>query len=102
MKALIDISTRKLELLKSNGNTREILELDIAFNKAYDDFLKENHVEFLQAIDHDRYKKELKLLKTIVTEIHSIESKSTKCDPTQRKNSVNSKKITDLYKNNMK
>jgi len=43
MKELIDLSTKKLELLKNNGEAREILELDMAFNKAYKHFLGKNN-----------------------------------------------------------
>lgn len=102
MKKLIDISTKKLELLKKNGEAREILELDIAFNKAYSDFLKVNHIESLEALDYNVYRKQLKDLKNIVTEIYSLESENIKQKSKYKKNSVKSKKITNLYKKNMK
>ena len=104
MKKLIDISTKKLELLKNNCKTREILELDIAFNKAYNDFLKDNQIESLEALDYNVYRKQLKDLKNIVTEIYSLESENIKpkSKSEYKKNGVRSKKITNLYKKNMK
>lgn len=101
MKELIDLSTKKLELLKNNGEAREILELDIAFNKAYKDFLKKNNLKSLDEIDRSKYMKQLSRLKTTVTEIYAIESNNLKLQPKQRKNTRN-KKIINLYKKNMK
>jgi hypothetical protein len=101
MKELIDLSTKKLELLKNNGEARKILELDIAFNKAYKDFLIENNLKRLEDIDQSKYMEQLRHLKSLVTEIYAIESKKS---TVQEKQSINSrnKKITNLYKKNMK
>ena len=101
MKELIDLSTKKLELLKNNGEAREILELDISFNKAYTDFLSKNNLNTLDEIDQLKYMDQLKRLKSVVTEIYAIESKNSKIQPNQRKN-IRNKKITNLYKKNMK
>lgn len=101
MKELIDLSTKKLELLKNNGEAREILELDIAFNKAYKAFLKRNQLDVLNEIDQSKYKEELKSLKTLVTEIYTIENSNMKMKPKKNINQQN-KKITNLYKKQMK
>ena len=101
MKELIDLSTKKLELLKNNGEAREILELDIAFNKAYKDFLNRNDLNALDEIDQTKNLKLLRRLKTIVTEIYTIENKNSKLQQKQNKITRN-KKITNLYKKNMK
>jgi len=45
--------------------------------------------------------KQLIRLKTVVTEIYTLESNNSKIQPKQRKNTRN-KKITNLYKKNMK
>jgi hypothetical protein len=101
MKELISLSTKKLELLNNNGDGRKILELDIAFNKAYKGFLDRNNVNSLDALDHSKYIDELRQLKTIVTKIYTIEKKNAKVQ--QKKNmNIKNKKITNLYKKNMK
>ena len=101
MKELIDLSTKKLELLKNNGSAREILELDMAFNKAYKNFLERNNVNSLDEIDQSKYINQLRRLKTVVTEIYTIENKNSKIQQKQNKNTRN-KKITNLYKKSMK
>lgn len=101
MKELIDLSTKKLELLKNNGDARKILELDMAFNKAYKNFLDRNNLNSLDAVDHSKYKNELRRLKTIVTEIYTIENKKAKMQQNKNTN-IKNKKITNLYKKNMK
>lgn len=101
MKELIDLSIKKLELLKNNGEAREILELDIAFNKAYKNFLAEKGLSSLEEIDQVKNVKQLSKLKMIVTEIYTLENKNYKKEVKQNKNTRN-KKITNLYKKNMK
>lgn len=101
MKELIDLSTKKLELLKNNGEAREILELDIAFNKAYKNFLERNDLNSLDEMDQSKNLSQLRKLKTVVTEIYTIENKNYKEQTKQNKN-IRNKKITNLYKKNMK
>jgi len=101
MKELIDLSTKKLELLKNNGEAREILELDIAFNKAYKAFLKSNQLNVLDEINQSKYKEQLKSLKTLVTEIYTIENNNMKMKTKKNRRQQN-KKITNLYKKQMK
>lgn len=101
MKELIDLSTKKLELLKNNGEAREILELDMAFNKAYKNFLERNDVDSLDEIDQSKYINQLRRLKTVVTEIYTIENENSRIQQKQNKNTRN-KKIANLYKKNMK
>ncbi|HKL43153.1 MAG TPA: hypothetical protein VJ962_11285 [Clostridia bacterium] len=101
MNELIDLSRKKLELLKNNGEARMILELDIAFNNAYKAFLLENNLKSLAEIDKTKYMEQLKHLKTIVSEIYTIESNESKVQVQSNKKNHN-KKITNLYKKNMK
>ena len=72
-------------------NTKVLKQSIINLDKAYKNFLDRNNLNSLDAVDHSKYKNELRRLKTIVTEIYTIESKESKVQVQSNKKNQNKK-----------
>ncbi|MEA1975289.1 MAG: hypothetical protein U9N10_06980 [Bacillota bacterium] len=103
MNTIINLLEKKLKLLNDKALKNEIIEIDILFAKEYDKLLKKFEVKDIDNIDNiDKviFKDSLIRLKELVKQIIEIEEK----DNSKKiiSDTINSRKITALYKKNIK
>lgn len=100
MNKLIDIAQRKLELLNDyNKHSKELIQLDTAFMMAFEEFKREHQVNDLSELDMEVYKESLRILKDLIKNIQTHEEQLQKEYEIKRHRN---KRITDLYKKQMK
>lgn len=100
MNTIINLLEKKLKLLNDKALKNEIIEIDILFAKEYDKLLKKFEVKDIDNIDKVIFKDSLIRLKELVKQIIEIEEK----DNSKKiiSDTINSRKITALYKKNIK
>jgi|LGOV01.1.fsa_nt_gb secreted PhoX family phosphatase len=100
MNTIINLLEKKLKLLNNGVLNNEIIEIDILFAKEYDKLLKKFEVKDINDIDKVIFKDDLIKLKKLVKQIIEIEEN----DNSKKiiSDTINNRKITALYKKNMK